>query len=75
MLHVGNRYDKGEFIQKPNRQMRFSTSKDGLRVMVEIVETWNFSSRDFSKMVGSRGGESFEGAVRTPASPSTYVGY
>ena len=46
---------KNKFVRRPNREIRFRTSKDGQYVMVDIVETWFFSSRYISKIADSAG--------------------
>lgn len=47
--------ERPKFVRKPNRQIRFRTSKDGKYVMVDIIETWFFSSRYISKIAENAG--------------------
>lgn len=47
--------ERKKFVQKPNREIRLRTSKDGKYVMVDIIETWFFSSRYFSKVAENAG--------------------
>ena len=47
--------DRKKFVQKPNREIRLRTSKDGKYVLVDIIETWFFSSRYFSKIAENAG--------------------
>ena len=54
--------DRKKFVQKPNREIRLRTSKDGKYVMVDIIETWFFSSRYFSK-IAENAGKSKPGAT------------
>ena len=39
-----------KFERRPSKQIRFRTSKDGKYVMLDIIETWFFSSRYISKI-------------------------
>lgn len=63
---MSNQQAKGEqkkFVQKPSRQIRFRTSKDGKYVMVDITETWFFSSRYISKISENAGKPKLETTI------------
>ena len=47
--------DRKRFVQTPSRSIRLRTSKDGRFVMVDVVETWFFSTRYIAKLVQNAG--------------------